>query len=81
MNRTFQRGLTSEDIRRVACPICEAPSGSPCTEFANYAAPREREHHHKERVAAVRRLNSMRRQPRDGLDPVRQRVAEKWLRP
>jgi len=77
MNGTFQRTLTTEEIRRVACPLCKAPPGSGCTEPASSA---RRAHHHKERVTAARRLASQQRQ--SGVEGViRRRVADIFYRP
>lgn len=78
MNRTF-RTLSSQEIRRAACPVCAAPPGSPCTEPATRA---RREQHHKERVTAARRSASTERQSRfAGDDAVRRRVADRFYRP
>ncbi len=71
------RTLIREEIRRVACPLCKAPPGSPCTDPANRS---RREHHHTARAAAARRLASMERQSSvEGA--IRRRVAERFYRP
>jgi hypothetical protein len=44
--------LNSVAIRRIACPICKAPPGSPCSEPASGV---RRERHHRERSTAARR--------------------------
>jgi len=79
MNRTFQRTLTREEIRGVACPVCDVPSGSPCS--SEPATGARREHHHAERVAAARTANSRQRVVQRALDAKRHRVANRMLRP
>jgi hypothetical protein len=77
MNHNY-RTLSGEEIRRVACPVCKAPPGSPCTEPANGA---RREHHHLDRVAVARMAGSQQRSVQRALDAKRRRVAERFYRP
>ncbi len=81
MNHTFRafRTLTSEETRRVACPVCSAPPGSPCSDQTSGA---RREHHHAERVIAARRSATVQRTS-GGIvaEAIRRRVANKLLKP
>lgn len=74
MNRTF-RTLTSEEIRRVSCPVCEAPTGSPCSEPVTGA---RLGHHHLDQVALAR---SQQRRSDYADNAKRQRVADRMYRP
>ncbi len=58
MNYT-KRGMSSEEIRSVACPMCGELAGSPCSvPFVGGT----RKNHHAERVALARRHQSLQRQ-------------------
>lgn len=72
-------GLSADEIRRVACPMCGAPAGSPCV-VPIIETPRE--HHHKERVDLARKGNSRQRQAVDyALDAKRRQVTNRMFRP
>jgi hypothetical protein len=71
------RTLTTEEIRRVSCPLCKAPAGSPCTEPAT-DAPRDR--HHLDRVAVAKMATQIER-PSRRPDALRRRLGMSFYRP